>query len=138
MSVVAMAVQFEGRYKLENSENFNEFLKEIGMGYFKRLAATASNSEYVVTKEPNDHWKLKTISTFKDSEITFKSGVPFKEDRADGQTVDTTITVDGNRWKQLQRGEPQVNVEREFSDDGVVVRSTANGVTSVRTYKRQK
>ena len=38
-SEVTMANEIVGSYKLEKSENFDAFMKEIGVGYLKRQAA---------------------------------------------------------------------------------------------------
>lgn len=126
---------FTGQYELVSSENFDEFLTELGIGYFTRLAATRASSKYIITKD-NDYYTLKTVSTFGESSITFKSGVSFKEDRMDGETVDSVINVKGNKWIQKQTGAGEVTIIREFSPEEVVVTSIINEVASVRKYKK--
>lgn len=127
---------FTGEYVLDSSDNFDEFLTELGIGYFTRLAATAASSRYYITKD-GDQYTLKTVSTFGTQVITFKNMVPFDEERLDGQTVKTTILVKGNKWIQTQKGDgPDVNIIREFSPDQVKVTSVVNDVASVRIYKK--
>ncbi|KAH7645451.1 Fabp5p, variant 3 [Dermatophagoides farinae] len=127
---------FVGEYELVSSDNFDEFLSELGIGYFTRLAATAASSRYFITKD-GDSYTLKTVSTFGNSAITFKDGVPFDEDRLDGQTVKSTMQIKGNKWIQKQEGEgPDVHIIREFSPEQVKVTSIVNDVASVRIYKK--
>ncbi|OTF74659.1 Group 13 mite allergen-like protein (Lipocalin), partial [Euroglyphus maynei] len=127
---------FVGEYELVSSDNFDEFLTELGIGYFTRLAATAASSRYYITKD-GDSYTLKTVSTFGNSAITFKDGVPFDEDRLDGQTVKSTIQIKGNKWVQKQEGDgPDVHIIREFSPEQIKVTSIVNEVASVRIYKK--
>jgi len=129
---------FTGRYELYDSENFDEFLTELGLGYFKRLAATRASSEYFITKSAPDTWTLKTVSTFGESIVNFKDGVEFSEDRLDGITVRSIISVQGNKWVQKQFGDDivEVAIVREFVPPGVKVTSVINGVVSIRRYKK--
>nr|ABL09309.1 allergen Aca s 13 [Acarus siro] len=116
--VSAEEIDFTGRYKMtvSDSDNYNALLKELDIGYFKRLAATNSNSEYVITQDKAaGTYTLQSITTFADSSVTFESGVTFKEARADGQTVDSTITIEGNKWTHVQAGNPTVTIERTFN-----------------------
>lgn len=41
-----------------------------------------------------------------------------------------------NRMIQIQKGDKEVKIVREFTDEGLNVIATVNGVTSVRFYKR--
>lgn len=127
---------FTGKYELYSSENFDEFLVELGIGYFTRLAATKASSEYIITKDKNDAYTLRTVSTFGESSITFKDGVEFSEDRLDGNTVRSVINIKGNKWVQKQFGEKEVTIVREFGPKEIKVTSVVNGIASVRKYKK--
>lgn len=129
--------EFTGKYTLVSSEHFDEFLVELGIGYFTRLAATRASSEYVITKSANDEYTLKTISTFGESAITFRDGVEFEEDRLDGNRVRTVITIRGNKWIQKQYHDKNVTIVREFHPSGdITVTSVVNGVVCVRKYTK--
>src|SRR5690606_464082 len=108
-------------------------------------------------------YTIKTSSSMKTSAISFKIGEEFEEDRADGKKVKTVVTKESDtKLVQVQKGDKEVTIVREFSDDGLTVVSdhffffssflftisllssyflnqtaTVNGVTSVRYYKRQ-
>ena len=127
---------FTGKYELYSSENFDEFLDELGLGYFTRLAATKASSTYIITKSADNTYTLRTVSTFGESSISFKDGVEFSEDRLDGNTVRTVINIKGNKWVQKQFHDKEVTIVREFANNEVKVTSVVNNVASVRKYKK--
>ena len=141
-AVPGIPVDFTGQYELYSSENFDEFLIELGLGYFKRLAATRASSVYFITRN-EDKYTLKTVSTFGETMTTFKSGEPFIEDRLDGSRVTSTITVIGNKWIQKQVGgeSGEVTIIREWifpssNQPEIEVTSFINGITTIRKYKK--
>lgn len=81
-----MAVSFVGKYQLESSENFDEFLKELGVNFILRNLAKTSKPTIEITLD-GDTYTIKTITTLKTSVITFKIGEEFEESRMDGKTV---------------------------------------------------
>ncbi len=102
----------------------------------RNLAKSASPTVEVIVD--GDSYTIKTSSTLKNSEIKFKLGEEFEEDRADGKKVQTSVTKEGdNKLVQVQKGDKPVTIVREFSEEGLTVTATVNGVTSVRFYKRQ-
>ncbi|KAH7641228.1 fatty acid-binding protein [Dermatophagoides farinae] len=129
-------VQIEGKYKLEKSEKFDEFLSELGVNFVKRNLAKRVTPVVTITKD-GDYYVFKTETTVKNTEIKFKLNEEFEEMRADDVLVKTIITMEGdNRMIQIQKGDKEVKIVREFTDDGLNVIATVNGVTSVRFYKR--
>ncbi|KAI1288121.1 Fatty acid-binding protein [Halotydeus destructor] len=128
---------FTGKYLLTKSDNFDEFLKQLGLGAFKRAIATRVYPTLNITQD-GDTWTVKQESTFKNSTTSFQIGQEFDELRQDDVTVKSLVTQDGNKWHQVQKGDQEVTIVREFSDDGIKATATCNGVTSVRFYQRQK
>lgn len=126
---------FVGTYALESSENFDAFLKELGVGWMTRTVAKRTKSKYEITRN-GDVYTLKTISSFKTSEISFAFGEMFEEDRLDGVKVKTKITLNGNKWIQKQFGDKEVTLVREFIGDIIKLTCVVNDVTAVRIYKR--
>ena len=51
-----------------------------------------------------DNWTIKTTSTFKNSELKFKLGEEFDEERQDGVKVKSTFTLEDNVLTQVQKG----------------------------------
>jgi len=125
-----------GKFKLDSSDNFDNFLKELGVNFMLRKLAN-STSPTVDISRVGDQFTMKTISTVKTSVVTFTLGQEFEEERLDGKKVKSVMTLEGNKLiqKQFDNGK-EVQYIREFNGDVLTVTSTANNVTSVRVYKR--
>ncbi|MCP6198805.1 lipocalin/fatty-acid binding family protein, partial [Klebsiella pneumoniae] len=87
---------------MTSSENFDEFMKTIGVGLITRKAANAVTPTVELRKD-GDEYNLVTSSTFKTTEMKFKPGEEFEEDRADGAKVKSVCTFEGNTLKQVQK-----------------------------------
>lgn len=121
---------------MESSEKFDDFLKTIGVGFVMRNMAKVQTPTVEVSNEGDD-WSIKTITTFKTSEIKFKLGQEFDETRLDGVVVKSTITQDGpNKLVQKQSGEVPCEIIRETDGDKMTVTCKAADVVSTRVYKR--
>lgn len=128
---------FLGRWKLDSSENFDEYMKAVGVGMVMRTTASALKPDVVISQD-GDTWKLRTESTFKTTEISFKLNEEFDETTADGRKVKTTMTVDGDKKLiQSQKGTTDSTLTRELTDDNTMVLTCeAKGVKCTRNYKR--
>jgi len=127
---------FEGKWKVESTENFDEYLKAIGVGMMVRKMAGSSKPPITITRS-GDRWTIKTEGT-KTTEISFVFGQEFDETTADGRKVKSTV-VENNprRWTQEQKGEIPSTIIREVLDENTLkFTSTAKGVTTTRIYKR--
>lgn len=79
---------------------------------------------------------VKTVSAFKNSEISFKLGEEFEEKRMDGVNTKTTITKEGNKLVQKQSADPPVEIIREFTGDKLITTCKCKDVECVREYKK--
>ncbi|XP_067633562.1 probable fatty acid-binding protein [Eurosta solidaginis] len=129
-----MAVWEGKKYKLDKSENFDEYMKELGVGMVLRKMGN-SISPTVELKKDGDTYTFITSSTFKTSTITFKLGEEFEEETLDGRKVKSVITLDGNKLVQEQKGDKPSTIIREFSDNELVTTLTLNNIKCVRVYK---
>jgi len=126
---------FIGKFKLTSSDNFDEFLKELGANFVLRNLAKTSTPVFEVSKD-GEQFTMKTTTTLKTSEIKFELGKEFEENRLDGKKVKTVVVADGNKLVQTQYGDKEVKIVREFNGDELKVTSTVGDVTSVRVYNR--
>jgi len=125
-----------GKWLMESSEKFDDFLKTIGVGFVMRNMAKVQTPTVEISNEGDD-WSIKTITTFKTSEIKFKLGQEFDETRLDGVIVKSTITLDGpNKLVQKWSGDPPAEIIREVDGDKLNVTCKAADVVSTRVYKR--
>ncbi|KAH9421015.1 fatty acid-binding protein-like [Dermatophagoides pteronyssinus] len=130
--------KFYGKYKLATSENFDSFLKEIGVGLMKRKLANTTYPTVEFFKDQNENLIFKSHTVIKTSETRFKLGEEFDEDRLDGKRVKSVVEfVDGNQLIQTQRdGDMEIKYIREFNGDQIKVTSIANDVKCLRIYQR--
>jgi len=132
-----MSEQFFGKFKLETSENFDAFLKEIGINLIKRKLANMAYPTLDITKDENDYVTIKTISPFKTHVNRFRVGEEFDEERIDGKVVKSIVNNEGNTFIQTQKDEDlTIKYIREFTGDQIKVTSIANNVQCFRVYKR--
>ncbi|XP_066974470.1 sodium/calcium exchanger regulatory protein 1 [Macrobrachium rosenbergii] len=130
-----------GKYKLETSENFDEFMKALGVGLVMRKMGNTATPTVEITQE-DDTYSMKTVTTFKTTEIKFKLGEEFEETTADGRVVKSTITLDGNKMTHNQVGDKEKKekdsiLTREFTDTEMIMECKVDDVVSKRVYKRQ-
>ncbi|XP_017863145.1 PREDICTED: fatty acid-binding protein, muscle [Drosophila arizonae] len=122
------------KYKLDKSENFDEYMKELGVGMVLRKMGNTVSPTVEVTVD-GDTYTLTTTSTFKTSAISFKLGEEFDEETLDGRKVKSVITLDGNKLTQEQKGDKPSTIVREFNDNELITTLTIGNVKSVRIYK---
>lgn len=126
-----------GKFKLTESDKFDEFLKELGVGMIKRKLATSTKPELEISQE-GPQWTIKTKTAIRDSVITFKLGEQFDEDRQDDVKVKSTVTLsaDEKTLTHVQEADKTVTIVRELGDKGIKTVATVNNVSSTRFYER--
>lgn len=132
-----MASQLVGKWKLESSENFDQYMHAVGVGkVMAKLGSTAKPT--IIISVDGDVWSVRTETTFKTHEIHFKIGEEFDETTADGRKVRTTCTLeDGKKLIQSQQGDVPSTLTRELIDDNTLqLTCEAKNVVSKRMYKR--
>ena len=77
-----------GEWKLESSENFEELMKELGVGYvLRKLGATTKPNVKFEKNDESDECTFSTISAIKTIVLKFKLNEEFDEETADGRKV---------------------------------------------------
>ncbi|KAI2797501.1 calycin super [Blomia tropicalis] len=132
---------YTGTFKLESSENFGQFLTEMGVSYFLRKLAESMSSEYIIDVDSTrTNYTLKTVTPFREAVITFQDGKEFNVRRMDGTIVKSVIHINGPKWTQLMYGknstDPNITVIREFDDNGIKATFMINKIRAVRNYVR--
>ncbi|XP_073992569.1 fatty acid binding protein [Rhodnius prolixus] len=131
-----MVKQFAGiKYKLSQSENFDDYMKALGVGLVTRKMGNAV-SPVIELLEENGEYTLKSSSTFKNTVIKFKLGEEFDQETPDGRKVKSTITLENdNKLVEVQKGEKETTLVREFSKDEVKMTLTIDDIVCTRIYK---
>jgi len=126
----------EGKYKLTKSDNFEEYMKAIGVGMVMRKLAASASPETEIS-QTDGNYKIKTSTTFKTTEINFKMGEPFDEETADGRKCKSTITQDGNKLIHTQDCDgTKYEILREFTDSAMTMILKHGDVVSTRVYTK--
>merc|ERR1712080_412983 len=122
-----------------SNEGYEDFLKDLGVSFLLRKAAMASTPVMTIT-ESGGNWTMVTKTSMKSIELKFRPGEEFEEDTTDGRHCKTTVTLDGDKMTTTQidtkAGGKNVTAVREFNDEGLVLTTTCNGVSSVQKFKR--
>merc|ERR1719266_2112701 len=98
-----------GRYRLLKTENFDEFMKRLGVGLIKRKLANSVSPQNVILVNDDGSYTVRTESTVRTTELNFSLGVPFKEETLDGRITLTTATRIGNVLSLDQQGDSAKN-----------------------------
>ncbi|KMQ97189.1 myelin p2 [Lasius niger] len=125
------------RYKLQTSEKFDEYMKALGVGMVTRKMG-ATVSPVVELTEKDGVYTLKTTSTFKNTEIKFKLGEEFEEETVDGRKVKSICTLDGNKLVQVQKGDKNTTIDREFTPTEMKAIMKVDDIVCTRVYKLQE
>jgi len=135
-----MVETFVGKFLLESSENFDEYMKKVGVNFaLRKIAGLAKNTIIFSVDGPKITYKSE--STVRNQTMTFELGKEFDETTQDGRQVKSTITIDGD-GKMVQK---QVSVDpagmnstitRSIQGDYLIAEIQCDDVKCTRKYKR--
>ncbi|OQR67236.1 fatty acid-binding protein5 isoform 1 [Tropilaelaps mercedesae] len=136
-----MAAAFVGSWKLTESENFDDFLKELGVNFVLRKFAQTATPTVNISNE-GDQWKIETVTTLKSSLIEFKMGEEFVEKRLDGNEVRSVMNMEGHKMVQKQFANEskklkEVTITRWVDGNQLIVEAAISSITSTRKYDKQ-
>ncbi|XP_038233790.1 fatty acid-binding protein, heart [Dermochelys coriacea] len=131
-----MAEAFAGTWKLVDSSNFDKYMKAIGVGYAMRQMANLTKPITIIELE-GDKVTLKTQSTFKSTEISFKLGEEFDETTADDRHVKSLVTLDGGKLIHVQKWNGmETTLVRELEDGKLILTLTLGTIICTRMYEK--
>ncbi|XP_037602384.1 fatty acid binding protein 7, brain, a [Sebastes umbrosus] len=131
-----MVDAFCATWKLVDSQNFDEYMKAIGVGFATRQVGNVTKPTVVISQD-GDKVVVKTQSTFKNTEISAKLGEEFDETTVDDRNVKSTFTMEGAKLVQVQKWDgKETKFVREIKDGKMVATLTFEGVEATRTYEK--
>lgn len=135
-----MVDAFVGKFKLDTSENFDEFMKALGVNMALRKVGGVTKPTMTISKD-GDSITFSSESTFKNYKATFKLGEEYEDTSPDGRKCKNTHTLVGGKIVQKESpvsGDgPSVTYEREIDGNGdLVVVCTTGTVSCKRIYKK--
>ncbi|EFP03185.1 hypothetical protein GCK72_001829 [Caenorhabditis remanei] len=133
-----MSQEFVGRWKLVHSENFEEYMKEVGVGLITRKAA-ANLKPTLEIKVEGDVWHSNQYSTFKNTTLSFTLGKEFDETTPDGRTVQSVVNFENGKFVHTQKKDGKVEsvITRWLDGEKLITTLQAGSVVSRREYVRE-
>ncbi|XP_042281219.1 fatty acid binding protein 4b [Thunnus albacares] len=133
-----MVEQFVGNWKLAASENFDEYMKAIGVGFATRQMGNMVKPNLVISVDDTGFISMKSQSTFKTAEIKFKLNEEFDETTADDRKTKTIFTFENGKLVQKQTWDGKTTtLEREIQDGKLTAKCIMDDVVAVRTYEKE-
>ncbi|XP_051014228.1 fatty acid-binding protein 9 [Acomys russatus] len=131
-----MIEPFLGTWKLVSSENFEDYMKELGLGFAARNVAGLVKPSVTISCN-GEKVSIQTESSFNNTEISFELGEEFDETTADNRKVKSIITLEGGSMIQVQKWlGKETTIKRKIVDGKMVVECTMNNIVSTRTYEK--
>ncbi|KAL5241936.1 hypothetical protein ACI65C_009346 [Semiaphis heraclei] len=132
-----MSLIFNKKYKLDTSENFDEYMKALGVGLVKRTLGNTATPIVELTKNNEGKLVLTSNSIMKNSSIEFNLNEEFIEETIDNRKVTSIISQDGNKLVHVQKSDKHsdTTIVREFKPDELKMILTIDGITCTRIYK---
>ncbi|KAM4724073.1 fatty acid-binding protein, brain-like [Anableps anableps] len=131
-----MVEAFCGIWKLVDSQNFDDYMKALGVGLATRQVGSVIKPTVMISMNGNKV-VVKTLSTFRNTELSAKLGEEFDETTPDDRHVKTTFTMEGDKFVQVQRWDgKETKFVRKIQDGNMVLTLTFGDVTSIRTYQK--
>ncbi|KAG2468756.1 FABP7 protein, partial [Polypterus senegalus] len=116
-----MVDAFCSTWKLIDSQNFDEYMKALGVGFATRQVGNVTKPTVIISQE-GDKVVIKTQSTFKNTEISFKLGDEFDENTPDDRHCKSTVTLDGDKLVHVQKWDgKETKFTREIKDGKMVM-----------------
>ncbi|KAI3382339.1 hypothetical protein SNEBB_009350, partial [Seison nebaliae] len=127
------------KWVMESSENFDEFLKALGVGFLLRKAANAATPTVSFRHEGQNTYVMETVTPFKTQVVRFVLDKPFNETRMDGTKCSTTYSIKNGALVQVQKSEKDdVVLERTIDNGKFKLVCKTNNVVANRVYTRVK
>lgn len=123
--------KWKGKYLMTSWENYEEFLRKLGVNFLLRKLATMGIPIVEVTESEDGEWNIRRTTTvfFKKVKLRavdfkFRIGEEFDEVTPDRREVRSIVTVDGNSFihesKAKKEGVTGHTVITEFNGDQVI------------------
>ncbi|XP_019507512.1 PREDICTED: fatty acid-binding protein 9-like [Hipposideros armiger] len=131
-----MVEPFLGTWTLESSENFEAYLEQLGIpAAFRHLAAL--EKPRITIRSHGEKLSIKTQSSLKTTEISFRLGQQFDETTADNRKVKSVVTLDGDSLVHVQKWHnKETTIKRQIVNGKMVAKHAMNNVVSTRVYTK--
>ncbi|XP_042362002.1 fatty acid-binding protein, heart [Plectropomus leopardus] len=131
-----MVDAFIGRWDLKSSDNFDTYMKKLGVPFALRSLAGLTKPTTIISI--NDGTVLlRTESTLKNTELSFKLEEEFDEKTADDRNVKSIVTLEDGKLVHKQRWDgKETSLVREVNGNALTLTLTMDEVVCKRHYER--
>jgi len=133
---------FKGKFERTSEENYEELLKLLDVNFLLRKAATVSTPTVEIT-ETDGVFNIKSSTTMKTVEMSFKLGEPFDETTPDGREVTALANIEDGKLVMTQKAKKEgvlstTSVREMTTPDELTYTTTVDGkdLVCVQKYKR--
>ncbi|XP_044861262.1 fatty acid-binding protein, adipocyte-like [Mauremys mutica] len=127
---------FVGIWKFVSSEKFEDYMKELGVGLATRTLGSLAKPTVTISTD-GDVITIKTKSTFKNTEVSFKLGEEFEETTADDRKTKSIVTLEEGLLTQVQKWDgKETTIKRKLADGKMIVEYMMNNIICTRVYER--
>ncbi|XP_070840310.1 fatty acid-binding protein, heart [Chaetodon trifascialis] len=127
---------FIGTWNLKQSEKFDDYMKALGVGFATRQVGNMTKPTTIISME-GDKVTVKTQSTIKNTELSFKIGEEFDETTADDRHVKSIVTLEDGKMVHIQRWDgKETSLVRAVNGKSLTLTLTLGDVVSTRYYEK--
>ena len=145
-TIVQTKADLSGIFKLTSADNFNEFLKEIGINFFWRylynisvdnLEITKNGNGYLIRTFVNDGWFYKSELHFMRQQLVF--GQSDKQLQFNGRRTKTTVKMErGKLIEETRLDDKLIQTVYQIKGHELSIATSAGNVLSNRFYRRKQ
>ncbi|XP_037549030.1 fatty acid-binding protein, heart [Nematolebias whitei] len=131
-----MVEAFVGTWNLKDSEKFDEYMKELGVGFATRKVGNLTKPTTIISVD-GDKVCLKTQSAIKNTEVNFKLGEDFDETTADDRKVKSLVTIEDGKMVHTQKWDgKETTLVREVDGNKLTLKLTIGEIVCTRHYEK--
>ena len=135
-----MAEKLIGKWKCVSTENFDEFMKKLGVGFMARKVGASLKPNLTIEFDKNENkWLIRSETSVKTTTHSFLMNVEFEEEMVNGMIVKSVSSLSGNKMIHTQRDNDKVVcvITREVdNNDNQIVIFKAGDIEAKRVFKR--
>ncbi|XP_059844495.1 fatty acid-binding protein, intestinal [Hypanus sabinus] len=130
---------FNGTWKVERNENYEQFMEQMGVNVMKRKLALHDNLKVTIHQDGNK-FTVKESSTFRTKDVEFVLGVSFEYSLADGTELQGSWNLEGDKllgkFTRKDNGK-ELLTHREIVGNELVQTYSYDGVNAKRFFKKE-
>ncbi|PWA15131.1 fatty acid-binding protein, heart [Gambusia affinis] len=131
-----MVEAFVGTWNLKESDKFDDYMKELGVGFATRKIGNMTKPTTIISVD-GDTVTVKTQSSIKNTELSFKIGEDFDETTADDRKVKSLVTIEDGKLVHVQKWDgKETSLVREVDGNKLTLTLKIGDVVCTRRYEK--